>query len=201
MAQVDFSTFPILHSPRFLLRQITQDDLRAVFDGLSNPQVIVNYGVSYASLEEAQRQMDWFEEIYSNGTGIWWAVCYSIERPALLGAVGLNDIDAVHRRGEIGYWLMPEHWGSGIARECVSTVLSFAFGPLGLHRIGAEVDMDNYRSAALLEHLGFQLEGVRRGYECKQAAFLDLKSYSRLATDPACGANNSFNPTPLRGTG
>lgn len=68
MAQVDFSTFPILHSPRFLLRQITQDDLRAVFDGLSNPQVIVNYGVSYASLEEAQRQMDWFEEIYSNGT-------------------------------------------------------------------------------------------------------------------------------------
>ena len=183
MAAFDFSTFPMLHSSRFLLRQMTQDDLPAVFLGLSNPQVIANYGVSYVSSEETQRQMDWFEVIYSSGTGIWWAICHSIDRPALLGAVGLNGIDSVHRRGEIGYWLLPEHWGRGIARECASAVLSFAFGPLGLHRIGAEVDTDNHRSSALLENLGFQLEGVRRGYDLKAGAFLDLMSYSRLATD------------------
>ena len=183
MADFDFSRFPALPTPRFLLRQITATDKTAVFQGLSNPQVIANYGVSYASFEETQRQMDWFEEIYSNKTGIWWGICHSEEKCALLGAVGLNDISAVHRRGEIGYWLLPENWGCGIARECSSAVVSFAFGQLGLHRVGAEVDTDNNRSSALLEKLGFQLEGVRRGCEFKAGVYLDLKCYSRLSTD------------------
>lgn len=175
--------FPSLRTSRFLLRQIDSNDRAAVFRGLSDPRVIANYGVSYSSLEEAQRQMDWFREIYCNSTGIWWAICRTQESPALLGAVGLNDISTLHRRGEIGYWLMPEHWGQGIGHECVLAVLTFAFGGLGLHRIGAEVDLDNHRSSALLEKLGFQLEGVRRGYEFKAGVPLDLKCYSLLATD------------------
>ena len=183
MAAFDFPTFPELDSPRFLLRQITPGDHPAIFLGLSDPQVIAHYGVSYSSLEDAQRQMDWFQNIYADGSGIWWGICQAEQRSTLLGAVGLNEISSIHRRGEIGYWLMPEHWGRGIARECVSTVLSFAFGPLGLHRIGAEVDTDNHRSSALLEGLGFQLEGIRRGYELKAGKHLDLKCYSLLATD------------------
>lgn len=191
MAQISVSKFPELASARFLLRQIVPSDHSAVFLGLSNPRVIAHYGVSYSSLEETQRQMDWFQDIYSNGTGVWWGICQTEQRSTLLGAVGLNDISSTHRRGEIGYWLMPEHWGRGIARECVSTVLSFAFGQLGLHRIGAEVDIDNRRSSVLLESLGFQLEGVRRGYELKAGKYLDLKCYSRLATDAKAGRNNS----------
>jgi ribosomal-protein-alanine N-acetyltransferase len=200
MASFDAPTFPTLHSPGFLLRRITQADLPAVFRGLSDPRVIAHYGVSYASAEETQRQMDWFEAIHANGTGLWWAICRSLERPGLLGAVGLNDISRVHRRAELGYWLMPEHWGCGIARECVSALLSFAFGPLGLHRIGAEVDLDNHRSSRLLERLGFQLEGVRRGYELKAGSFLDLKVYSRLATDSGRGADGASGQMPRRGS-
>jgi ribosomal-protein-alanine N-acetyltransferase len=183
MTTFGFPTFPTLRTPRFLLRQITQDDLPAVFRGLSDPRVIANYGVSYACAEQTQRQMDWFEEIYATGTGIWWAVCRSSERPALIGAVGLNDIAVPHRRGELGYWLLPEHWGQGIARECVAAMLEFAFGSLRLHRVGADVDIDNQRSCNLLDSLGFHFEGVRRGCELKAGEFLDLKIYSRLATD------------------
>jgi ribosomal-protein-alanine N-acetyltransferase len=189
-------TFPTLDTPRFVLRQITQDDLPAVFAGLSDPRVIANYGVSYASAEQTQRQMDWFEEIHATGTGIWWAVCRSMASPALLGAVGLNDISVLHRRGEMGYWLLPEHWRQGIARECVSAMLDYAFGSLRLHRVGAEVDIDNHRSSNLLERLGFHFEGVRRGCELKAGAFLDLKIYSRLATDGRPGVDSPPRPLP-----
>lgn len=183
MAAFILAALPQLQSPRFLLRGIVSDDRPAVFRGLSDPRVIANYGVSYSSLEATQRQMDWFQEIHAVGIGI----CHSAENPELLGATGLNDIHAGHRRGEIGYWLMPEHRGQGIGRECVATLLAFAFGTLGLHRIGAEVDIDNprsSRSSRLLEQLGFQFEGIRRGYEFKAGKALDLRCCSRLATDP-----------------
>jgi len=177
------SDFPVIRTTRFLLRRIVQSDIDLIFAGLSDPLVIANYGVSYDTVEATQFQMDWFNQIYDTGTGIWWGICEPLDMPKLIGAVGLNDICREHQRAEIGYWLFPTQWGCGVATECVSSTLTFAFATLGLHRIGAEVDLDNLNSSRLLERLGFHLEGVRRGYELKRGVHLDLKCYSRLSTD------------------
>jgi ribosomal-protein-alanine N-acetyltransferase len=139
--------------------------------------------VSYASLEATQRQMDWFEEIHAAGTGVWWGICERGADDALIGACGLNDVKAEHRRGELGYWLLPGHWGRGVATECVGAVLEHAFGAMGLHRVGADVDVDNHASRRLLERLGFRLEGVRRDYERKAGVHIDLMNYALLASD------------------
>lgn len=180
--------FPELRTPRFLLRQIIASDLHAVYAGLSDVRVITNYGVSYDSLEETQQELDWYEDLLRSGSGVWWGICAPERREALLGTCGLNQIVREHRRAELGYWLFPDYWGTGAARECVAAVLNHAFGSMGLHRVGAEVDIDNTRSSRLLERLGFQFEGIRRGYELKDGVFLDLKYYARLATDPAPAA-------------
>ena len=50
--------FPELRTSRFVLRQIIATDLPTVFAGLSDPQVIRHYGVSYDSLASTQRQME-----------------------------------------------------------------------------------------------------------------------------------------------
>jgi ribosomal-protein-alanine N-acetyltransferase len=178
-------SFPELRTSRFLLRRIVQNDLSTVFAGLSDPRVIVNYGVSYESPEATQRQLDWFENIFNDRTGIWWGISDPTTTDGLLGACGLNDIVVPHKRAELGYWLLPELWGKGVARECVKAILSYAFGELGIHRVGADVDIENIRSSTLLESLGFQLEGIRRGCEIKNGVFLDLKQYSLLSSDPA----------------
>lgn len=179
------SNFPELRTVRFLLRRIVASDLPAVYAGLSDPLVIAHYGVSYDSLEATREQMEWFESIYANGTGVWWGICDPANPSVLLGACGLNDLVRQHRRAELGYWLFPMHWGKAIASECLSALLAYALGPLALHRIGAEVDLDNDRSCRLLERLGFTLEGIRRAYEHKNGKPLDLKLYSRLACDPS----------------
>lgn len=41
-------------------------------------------------------------------------------------------------------------------------MLDFAFGPLGLMRLEADVDPDNMRSLGLLDGLGFVREGLAR---------------------------------------
>jgi len=183
MAEVP-SPFVELTTSRFRLRRIVPADIGRVFRGLSDPRVIAHYGVAYDSLEATQRQMDWFEEIHAAGTGVWWGICEHGADDALIGACGLNDINAGHGRGELGYWLLPEHWGRGIASECVGAVLEHAFGAMALHRVGADVDVENYASRRLLDRLGFRLEGLRRGYERKGGAHIDLMNYARLASDP-----------------
>jgi len=185
--------FVEMTTSRFRLRRIVPADIGRVFEGLSDPRVIAHYGVSYDSLEATQRQMDWFEQIHAAGTGVWWGICEQGDDDALIGACGLNDIVAAHGRGELGYWLLPGYWGRGIATECVGAVLEYAFGAMALHRVGADVDLDNHASRRLLERLGFQLEGVRRSYERKGGAHIDLMNYARLASDPV------MPPTAVRG--
>lgn len=177
--------FPELRTARFLLRRIVPADAEAVFLGLSDQRVIRHYGVSYRTREEAQAQMRWFEDLLAQGTGIWWAVCEPLHPATLIGATGFNDVCTKHLRGDLGYWLLPDHWGRGVARECVAAVLAYGYEVMKLHRVAAEVDVGNLRSSALLERLGFQFEGTRRGWELKDGERIDLAVYSRLATDPA----------------
>ena len=56
-------SFPVLKSERLILRQIRQDDIQNIFKGLSHPEVIAYYGVSYKSLEETQEQIDWYKNL------------------------------------------------------------------------------------------------------------------------------------------
>jgi RimJ/RimL family protein N-acetyltransferase len=174
---------PELRTARFTLRRIVPADIGVVFRGLSDPGVIAHYGVSYPTLEATQRQMDWFEEILAAGTGAWWGISEPAPGAPLIGACGLNDIHAEHRRGELGYWLLPEWWGRGVATECVGAMLEHSYGPMGLHRVAAEVEVANHASRRLLDRLGFRLEGIRRDYERKHGSFIDLMMYARLATD------------------
>ncbi len=192
--------FPEIRTPRFHLRQIVSDDIPTVFEGLSHPEVIEHYGVRYSSIEETRLQMEWFDQIYSDGTGIWWGISDSQASSPLIGAVGLNDISLEHQRAEIGYWLLPSHWGRGVAKECASAVVTYAFETMRLHRIGAEVDLGNARSATLLERLGFTFEGARRDYEVKNGAHIDLKYYGLLATDSSADAYRARGGPRPRGS-
>jgi ribosomal-protein-alanine N-acetyltransferase len=176
-------TFPVFRTERCILRQIVQADLLRIFQGLSDQQVIEHYGVCYATLEETQAQMDWFTQIFADGSGIWWGV-YLHEAPELLiGACGFNERDQLHRNAELGYWLLPEYWRQGLMNECLPLILDYAFGPLALHRVSADVELENLASVALLHKNRFVCEGVRRECEYKNGRWLDVAQYSRLISD------------------
>ncbi|WP_189458898.1 GNAT family N-acetyltransferase [Jeongeupia chitinilytica] len=174
------SDFPELATARFVLREFVQSDIDAVFRGLSHPQVIAHYGVSYATRDDTQQQMDWFRQLVVEQRGIWWAIGDANAPATLLGACGFNDRDHDHRHADIGYWLLPEFWGRAVMRECLPAMLDYGFGALALHRIAAEVEPENIRSSSLLVDLGFVHEGTRRECEFKDGRFLDLADYALL---------------------
>jgi len=129
--------------------------------------------------------------------GIWWGITLP-GRDQLIGACGFNDWSHSDRSLDIGYWLMPEHWGRGLMQECLSAILRFALSSLGVHRIHADVEPENPASARLLERIGFVFEGTLRDVEYKDGRFLSLHQYSLLATDPAGRALQEDNTPILR---
>ena len=75
--------------------------------------------------------------------------------PELLGVVGLERMD--RDQSEIGYWVAPALWNSGIASEAVEAIV--AANPLKNRTIFGSVFQDNPASAAVLTHVGFAYIG------------------------------------------
>jgi ribosomal-protein-serine acetyltransferase len=102
---------------------------------------------------------------------------------AIAGVVGFHRIDWANRATSIGYWLAADRQGRGLMTEAVRALVEYAFGR-GLHRIEIAAAVDNTRSRAVPERLGFRAEGVERGAERHGERYLDLVVYALLATDP-----------------
>lgn len=164
---------------RLLLRKIKLTDREKVFEGLSHEDVIRHYGVSHKTLEDTQIQMDWFESLEREGTGIWWAIC-SLDDDTFYGAGGLNSLSEKHRKAEIGLWLLPQYWGKGIMTEAMTQILEYGFEALKLHRIEGFIESENIACKRAVEKLGMRHEGTMRECELKNGRFIDLDIYAKI---------------------
>lgn len=171
--------FPIIKTDRLLLRQFVENDIENVFKGLSHPDVVKYYGVSYQTLEATKKQMDFFADLEKNETGIWWAVC-SADNKTFYGAGGLNSLSAAHKKAEIGFWLISDYWGKGIMTEAMPLICNYGFDNLGLHRIEGIVETDNRNCKNALAKLDFQHEGTMKECEIKNGQFISLDIYAKF---------------------
>jgi [ribosomal protein S5]-alanine N-acetyltransferase len=76
---------------------------------------------------------------------------------------------------DLGFALLPEYCGLGLATEAVRAVLSHAQAGLRIERLYAIVKSGNQRSVKLLEQSGFQRQGP---YQIPQGDEVEL--YQRL---------------------
>lgn len=171
--------FPTIKTDRLLLRRFIDTDLENVFKGLSHPDIIKHYGVSFRTLEDTKEQMTWFENLEKEETGIWFAVC-SKDNNTFYGAVGLNSLNKEHKKAEIGFWLLTDFWGQGIMKEAIPLICDYGFDKLGLHRIEGFVESDNSNSKKAMAKLNFQHEGTMKDCEIKNGKFISLDIYARL---------------------
>ncbi|TLX74723.1 GNAT family N-acetyltransferase [Labilibacter sediminis] len=176
------ATFPILITDRFVLRQFNRADLENVFKGLSHPDVIKYYGISFDTLEATKEQLTWFKNLEENETGIWWAICKK-EDQTFIGAGGFNDWEKDNRKAEIGFWLLPENWGNGIMKEVMPVICSYGFKTLKLHRIEGYVDSENINCKNGLKKLDFDYEGTMKDCEVKNGKYLSIDIYSAINKD------------------
>lgn len=103
---------------------------------------------------------------------------------ALLGGISLSNLRrGVAQAGSLGYWIGAEHARRGYMSEALFALLDFSFGPLGLHRVEAACLPHNAASRRLLLKLGFEEEGLARGYLRIAGRWQDHVLYGLLAED------------------
>ena len=76
---------------------------------------------------------------------------------------GLHDIDWQGRQCDTGWWVRKSAQGQGFATEAANALVRYAFGALGMRRIGLTHSGGNEASRRIAERLGFSFEGIQRG--------------------------------------
>jgi ribosomal-protein-serine acetyltransferase len=101
----------------------------------------------------------------------------------IVGVVGFHNVDWVHRKTSIGYWLAAGEQGRGTMTEAVRALVDHAFATWELNRIVIQAAVENARSRAIPERLGFREEGTLREVERVGDRKLDDVVYAILAAD------------------
>jgi ribosomal-protein-serine acetyltransferase len=83
------------------------------------------------------------------------------EHGLAIGVIGLRRESAL--RYELHYWLATDRTGRGYVTEAAQALLEWARGTLGARRIVLHAGMENRRSLAVAERLGFTRDGELEG--------------------------------------
>ncbi len=115
--------------------------------------------------------------------GIWFIIQTTDHQP--IGQVKLTCNWTEVQEWELGYALLPEHWGKGYACEAAEAVLNWAFSELKVHKVIAIINAENTRSVALARKIGMIEEGHMREARKIQGQYYDEKVFAMLASDLA----------------
>lgn len=175
--------FPPLETTRLLLRPICAEDSSFVIQHFLNPDVQrYLYDEEPMTMPEQALAIIDFYTASADAAYNRWVIVRKVDQQPM-GTCGFHKWSRPHRRAEIGYDLSPDYQGHGYMTEAVAAMIEHGFQRLNLYRIEALVAVENERSLALLHRLGFQQEGILRGYFWSSGQAYDHVTLSRLRSD------------------
>jgi len=161
-----FPVTGILITERLMLRWLIEDDVDDVHAWMSDPQVARFQGYEPRSREQvstvvgeiaASRRLDRTGDFVELGIEL---PADRASRSRVIGSIYFSITNADDRTAQIGWTVGRAFQGLGYAAEAARAVLDAAFGPLGLHRVFAELDPRNLPSIALCGRLGMRREAL-----------------------------------------
>jgi RimJ/RimL family protein N-acetyltransferase len=171
----------LIWTERLVLRDLTEDDQKAVHSYASDPEVV--------------RYMDWGPNTEQETVNfIQRSIAAQKEQPrtnytlatvlkadnTLIGSCGIHISSPENKEGWIGYCLNRHYWGQGYATETASALVGFGFAQLSLHRIFATCVPANTASAHVLEKTGLKLEGHLREHRWVKCVWRDSLLYATI---------------------
>lgn len=150
----------VLETARLTLREFDAEDVEAYYRIGSNAAVVRYTGTGpLESLDHARQilQANPLADYSRDGFGRW--ACVLKGSGAVIGFAGLKRL-ADLKEVDVAFWLLPEHWGQGLATEAGRAALDYGFTHLGLKRIIGLVAPENLGSRRVLEKLGMSYSGM-----------------------------------------
>ncbi len=169
----------VVTGPTLTLRYATPDDAPRLLELASDPLVTQWFSWGpYESLDQPATYIAGLEGRRERGEALDFLIEHAEAGP--IGVTGLSELATRDRRATVGSWFGREWWGSGANRESKALITAVAFRHLGLDRVTAWANTRNGRSQVALERVGFEREGVLRGWHRHGAERHDVVVFRML---------------------
>jgi RimJ/RimL family protein N-acetyltransferase len=141
----------IIKTSKFILTKMTADDGDKYYR-LSNNDKVMKFVTGYAlSREESDKMLR--DIVKDNNTDTYYGR-YLIEEVKTGALVGAAKLEAYGEEVEIGYRIMEEYWGKGVATEIAKYLIRFSFKVFNPPAVIAFVNVHNAASIRVLEKAG-----------------------------------------------
>ena len=121
------------------------------------------------------------QAMWREGNGSPFAIVESATG-RLLGALTLFGPEG--HQATVGMWLVPDARGRGVGTRTLRRVVDWTFETTAVFRLDCFIMVGNEPSHRMVERVGFQREGVLRGWDLHHGGVpVDCVVYSRLRTD------------------
>ncbi|MCF2948970.1 GNAT family N-acetyltransferase [Paraglaciecola aquimarina] len=168
-------------SPNITIRLFTPEDHVTLFTVIEQNREYLKQWLSWLDLVKTSSDSQTFIETciyrHNNQESSSFGVFYQTQ---LVGIAGFNKFDFANKSAEIGYWLAQAYCGKGIITSVVNTLLDYGFKDLELNKVEIHCAVNNLKSRAIPERLGFTFEANLRQREWLYDSFVDHAVYSLL---------------------
>lgn len=137
------------------LRPPDERDLPAIERALGDRDISRAFGHNGQTAAEL---LELNRERWRDGTGPTFAICRGAGE--CVGHVWVNS--GRSGRAAVGYWLLPEGRGTGLATRAVRLISRWAFDVLGVERLELFTAPWNEKSQCVAKRAGFRREGLLR---------------------------------------
>lgn len=153
--ETNFTPFPSLTTERLSLRKLSPDDAEEIFFLRTDENINKYIDRSRAtSMDDAYNFINKTNQSIDNNEFVDWAITFK-DDSKLIGSICLWNISREENKAEVGYELLPDFQGKGIAQEAMLVVLDYGFNIMMLNKIEAYTHKENSASKKLLEKFGF----------------------------------------------
>ena len=166
------------------LRAFTRDDIAAVTEACQDPEIArwTSQIPSPYTLDDARAWIAGHDNAREAGIAAPFAVV-DAAASMLLGACGLDGVDAHQRTAEIGYWTAAPARRRGAATRAVVLLSCWAIAGLGMERIVLHTFPGNVASEGVAAKAGFTREALLRSYLPVRGELRDVTCWSLVRSD------------------
>jgi RimJ/RimL family protein N-acetyltransferase len=167
------------------IRPYSLDDARGVYEAARESIEELKPWMPWChpdySLEESTAWLEVQVPAFQQGTAYEFAIVAADGR--LVGGCGLNQIDAINKRANLGYWVRTAATRQGVATSAVRLLRRWGFRHTDLGRLEIIVAAGNLASQRVAEKAGAIREGTLRSRLLLHGAQHDAAIYSFIASD------------------
>jgi ribosomal-protein-alanine N-acetyltransferase len=163
---------PLLQGERVSLRELRASDAPTLYDTVRIPDVSQQMWPPPETLEAVER----FIERTQVKRELGQYICFGVVPGGQADIAGLFELRPLQPRFyriELGYFLHPTWWGTGVFSEAARLITDFSFDVLNSQRIEMRVSVENPRGNGALRKIGAKREGRLRAAFEQDGRYID----------------------------